>query len=234
MRQSVRNFVEVVHAAVGLEGPFLEMGSLQLHGQEAMADLRPLFPEKEYVGGDMRMGRGVDRILNLEHLELEDETFGTILILETLEHVAHPLVGMKEAYRVLKSKGIVVLSMPMDFPIHHEPNDYYRYTPQGLAVLLEEFDHIVVADAGCPVFPSVVVGVGVKGEMEPLLLENLCRDLEAWSKRWPREPGLKAWLRQFASPAALDLYRYIRGFRRPASRIHYQSKSSDLESHGRS
>ena len=41
-----------------LPGPILEIGSYQVPGQEEIADLRTLFPGKEFVGVDVRAGPG--------------------------------------------------------------------------------------------------------------------------------------------------------------------------------
>ena len=48
-----------------LSGPVLEIGSYQVAGQEALADLRGLFPDREYTGVDLRPGPGVDVLVRL-------------------------------------------------------------------------------------------------------------------------------------------------------------------------
>ena len=73
-----------------MEEPIYEFGALQLPGLEEFADLRPFFRGKSYVGCDMREGRGVDKVLNLHNIDLPDESVGTVITLDTLEHVEFP------------------------------------------------------------------------------------------------------------------------------------------------
>ena len=87
MRELIREFVELASRTLPLEGPIYEFGAFLVPGQEQLADLRPLFPGKQYVGADMRAGPGVDPLLNLPDVALPDAAAGTGLCLHTLEHV---------------------------------------------------------------------------------------------------------------------------------------------------
>ena len=82
--------MRIAAESLPIRGPVYEFGSLQVPGQEGFADLRPLFPDKEYVACDMRTGPGVDQILNLHGIDLPPESVGTVLCLDTLEHVEYP------------------------------------------------------------------------------------------------------------------------------------------------
>jgi SAM-dependent methyltransferase len=61
-----------------------------------------------------------------------------ILCTETLEHVEEPLVFLKEAARVLRPQGRVLLTIPFAVRWHFVPYDYWRYTPSGLKSLLKK------------------------------------------------------------------------------------------------
>ena len=56
--------------------------------------------------------------------------------MEVLEHVLWPEVVLQNIHRHLKKDGTLVLSAPFRYPIH-SPEDYWRWTDQGLTVLLE-------------------------------------------------------------------------------------------------
>ena len=84
MRLLIRDFVSLVAASVPILEPIYEFGSLQVPGQEGVADLRPLFPQKKYVGCDMREGAGVDKIVDLHNINLPSDSVGTVLCLDTL------------------------------------------------------------------------------------------------------------------------------------------------------
>lgn len=66
-------------------------------------------------------------------LPFRRDVFDTVLLLEVLEHVAHPAQVLAEIQRVLKPGGILLLSMPFLYPLHDAPHDYQRFTAPGLA-----------------------------------------------------------------------------------------------------
>lgn len=205
MREPIKQFIKLVIDTLPVPEPIFEFGSLQVPGQEGFADLRPLFPDKEYVGCDIREGPGVDRILDLHNIDLPDGSVGTGLILDTLEHVEFPRRALKEIYRILRPGGLVVVSSVMYFPIHDYPNDFWRFTPEGLKSLLAAYDPRFVGSAGDEVYPHTVVGIGFKDASVDI--QQFVARYQEWSreqKSW--RPGLKL----IAPPYMLYLYRRIR------------------------
>ncbi|MHC4250832.1 MAG: methyltransferase domain-containing protein [Planctomycetota bacterium] len=188
MRKSVKEFVEACAGALDFAEPVYEFGSLQVEGQAGFADLRPLFPGREYVGCDCREGRGVDRVLDLHALELADGTAGSVLCLDTLEHVEFPRRAVAEMLRVLEPGGVIAISSTMYFPVHEHPHDYWRFTPDGFASLLRGFDYSLVESAGWDDFPALVVGVGRKGAMPEAEAVRLADALGEWKTRWSTPP----------------------------------------------
>lgn len=162
MRPLVREFIELAVRTLTLPEPILEMGSLQVEGQESIADLRPLFLGKKYTGFDMQAGKGVDEIMDATNLPLSDASVGTVITLETLEHVEYPRKALMEAYRVLRVDGVLVVAVPFSFPLHPFPNDYWRFTPWGLESLLQVFPDYLLDAIGHPELPHTVVGVAFK------------------------------------------------------------------------
>lgn len=162
LRNAVLDFVKICAQSLPIREPVYEFGSWQAPGQE-WGDLRPLFPGKRYVGADMRGGKGVDVILNLHEIDLPSASIGTVLCLETLEHVELPRRAIGEVFRILKPGGVFILSSVMAFHIHEYPADYWRFTPEGFRSLLRPFDDHVVESAGPADFPHTVVGVAYRG-----------------------------------------------------------------------
>jgi SAM-dependent methyltransferase len=181
LRESIKEFVRIAVETLPFEEPVFEFGSLQVPGQEGFADLRPLFRGKQYIGCDVREGAGVDRIADLHNLDMPSGSVGTVLVLDTLEHVEFPRKAMDETHRVLQAGGIVVISSVMRFPIHEHPHDYWRFTPQGFESLLGRFPQSFVGFAGDEAFPHTVVGVGFKD-----LLPSLDRFVERY-ERWKQQ-----------------------------------------------
>jgi SAM-dependent methyltransferase len=162
MRDNVKELVRFVSETLQVPEPIVEIGSLQVEGQVGYADMRPFFSGKTYCGCDMRPGIGVDRIEDVEHLTFEDGSVGTVLMLDTLEHVGNCHRAMQETYRVLKPGGFIVLISVMDFPVHLHPCDYWRFTPQGFELLLDAYSPRWVFFQGNALFPHTVIGFAVK------------------------------------------------------------------------
>jgi SAM-dependent methyltransferase len=162
MRPNVRAFVEAAVAAFAPRGPVYEFGAYQVPGQEAINNLRGLFPGVPYVGCDLRPGPGVDRLEDLGRLSLPDNSIATILCLDTLEHVFECRRAAAEMIRVLRPGGLLVVSVPLDFHIHQHPDDYWRLTPSCLARLLAPLGATVIGSQGPESYPHTVFGIGVK------------------------------------------------------------------------
>jgi hypothetical protein len=50
----------------------------------------------------------------------------------------------------------------MAFPIHEYPSDYWRFTPEGLRVLVKQFGTVHVGYAGDRRFPHMVYVIAFK------------------------------------------------------------------------
>ena len=143
--------------------PLVEIGARAAEGQEDLADVRAVFGATEHIGCDIRPGPGVDRIEDVHRLTFASESVGTVVALETLEHVADPIRAVQEMWRVLRPGGVLAISSLMFFPIHEHPSDYWRFTPEAFALLLEPFESSWVVAQGCSYLPEGIFGVGVKG-----------------------------------------------------------------------
>ena len=71
-------------------------------------------------------------------LPFKDDIFDTVICNQVIEHIPRPWQAVREIYRVLRQGGHLLLSAPFLYPYHPEPYDYFRYTREGLRILLEE------------------------------------------------------------------------------------------------
>jgi SAM-dependent methyltransferase len=73
-----------------------------------------------------------------------------VLATETMEHVPDPPAFLAEAYRSLRPGGRLVLTVPYAARWHYIPNDYWRFTPSALRILLERagFTQVMVHARG--------------------------------------------------------------------------------------
>lgn len=190
MNQVAKEFVQICTQTLPIAEPIYEFGSLQVPKQIGFSDLRPLFPDKQFIGSDIRHGPGVDIILDLENIALPDKTVGTALCICTLEHVEHPRKAIREIHRVTQLGGIVIIVVPFFFKIHNYPKDYWRFTPDCLKSLLKQFPNIFVSSTGIPKRPHTVVGIGFNGPEPPL--DKFFFSFHNWQKNWiHRRPKLK-------------------------------------------
>jgi SAM-dependent methyltransferase len=162
MNRFIHGMVRAVSETFDLPGPVLEVGSFQVPGQEALADVRPLFPGREYIGLDMRPGPGVDLVADVERLPLPDASVGTVLALNTFEHVRRFWVALDEVRRVLRPDGALLLSCPFYFHVHHYPSDYWRFTPEALASLLEDYPGRLLGGPGPAKRPANVWALALR------------------------------------------------------------------------
>jgi SAM-dependent methyltransferase len=162
MRDHNKAFCRLVAETFDCPGPVFEFGSYQVEGQEGYANLRALFPRREYVGCDMRPGPGVDRVEDVTAIRLPDHTVGTVLCIETFEHVFEVRRAFDEVHRILEPGGIFVITSPLNFRIHGYPDDYWRMTPSCLRRMLEPYGARISGYQGYRAFPHTVMGVGIK------------------------------------------------------------------------
>ena len=69
--------------------------------------------------------------------KLPSESFDTILSTEVMEHIFDLNKYVAECYRLLKSGGIGIFTVPFSWEIHAEPHDYYRFTKFSLEKLFK-------------------------------------------------------------------------------------------------
>lgn len=85
-----------------------------------------------------------------EDMPFEDESIDVALCIAVLEHVKEPAKIVKEIKRVLKNGGEVYIETPFLQPFHAAPEDYQRWTTNGLKHLLKDFEEIDSGVAGGP------------------------------------------------------------------------------------
>ncbi len=163
MRPAVIEFARDVADSFPIAEPLIEIGARAAEGQESINDLRSIFKAERHIGCDIQEGLGVDQIEDIHKLSFADGSVGTVICLETLEHVADPLRAVQEMHRVLRPGGVLAISSLMFFPIHAHPWDYWRFTPEGFELLLEPFESKLVVAQGWDQMPEGVFGVGIKG-----------------------------------------------------------------------
>lgn len=168
--------------------PIVEIGSLVVDESMKVFDVRSLFPKKSFYGVDMRQGFGVNIRGDIEELPFQPHSIGTLLCLDTIEHVWDVHAAFKEVDRILKKDGVALISSVFNFKIHVCPHDYWRFTPEAFDGLTKGFPYKILGYQGYRKRPrhvfSVVFGEGYrlqdrerqKREFEILLQKEAIRN----------------------------------------------------------
>ena len=116
-------------------GRTLIVGSKVYEGRE---DRRKRYANA--VGVDMLAGEGVDMVVNLEQpLPAKLGLFDHVECMSVLEHSRRPWKLAANLQRLMKPDATLHLTAPFVWRVHGYPDDYFRFTRQGIRSL---FEHI--------------------------------------------------------------------------------------------
>jgi SAM-dependent methyltransferase len=84
------------------------------------------------IGVDFLPFENTKLISDIHNLAFANESVDAVFCTGTLEHINNPHQAMREIYRILKPNGIVHIEVPFIQPFHKDPEDYWRWTLDGL------------------------------------------------------------------------------------------------------
>lgn len=102
---------------------------------------RPLFAAMphEYIAADIPENASADVHLDTAgRLPVPDGSVDVVISAQVLEHVPNVSVYLAECLRVLRPRGVLLLSTHGTWVYHPHPADYRRWTRSGLAYDVEE------------------------------------------------------------------------------------------------
>jgi len=144
VRLAQREFVTKCVSLFTLTEPILDVGSGYRSNEPEICTKRLV----NYYTLDINPAWEPDFLGAAEDMSaFPDGLFGTVLCTELLEHVPNPHRVVDEIRRVLISEGYLLVSVPFWVPIHRKPpyqEDYWRFTPDGLMVLLNSFSLVMI------------------------------------------------------------------------------------------
>lgn len=74
----------------------------------------------------------------LDDIPQDDNTYDVVVLTQVLEHVPSPFKALAEINRILKPGGKLILSVPMNTPLHGEPWHFFNFTHHGINQLALE------------------------------------------------------------------------------------------------
>ena len=115
------------HAREHARGDLLDIGC----GSKPFA---PVFEGRlrRYWGTDLTASRylggaRLDAFASAEAQPFRDASFDTVLGLSMITYLPEPLRFLREAHRVLRPGGMLLLECTQMVPLHDEPHDYFRH-----------------------------------------------------------------------------------------------------------
>jgi len=95
---------------------------------------------KEFINVDIFPFPEVDIVADASSLPFADNSIDGVVSESVLEHVRDPKKMADEMSRVLKIGGYLYVSVPFIHPFHASPNDFNRWTINGLEYLFKDLE----------------------------------------------------------------------------------------------
>jgi SAM-dependent methyltransferase len=160
MNRNVERFARGIHGQ-----RILELGSgRQDLGPDAYSVRRFFDRSNEFIQSDVVPEHG-HQIVDVATMGFHEQ-FDVILCLNVLEHVYDFRGAVERVYRALRPGGTAVFVVPVFFPYHDEPHDYWRFTEHALRKMLEPFDMLEIKHRGLRQMPFSYFAIA--GKEEPL------------------------------------------------------------------
>jgi len=141
---------------------------------------KSLIPGK-YIGLDLEQGKftysvKADLYWDGITIPLENDSVENVLISEVLEHCPDPSIVVKEAFRVMKKDGIILITIPFVYQLHGVPYDFHRMTPYTVEKLLSDFKEVHVQPSGAwDASLAHMIGIWITHRPMPLFIKRILR-----------------------------------------------------------
>ena len=111
----------------------LEIGS-RIVGPMSKDNREVFSGASRYIGLDIHPSPTVDIVGDVHELSelVGRESVDALYSLSVLEHLAMPWIVAREMNRTLKLGGLVFHSTVHSWPLHEQPNDFWRFSDEGL------------------------------------------------------------------------------------------------------
>ncbi|SKA05805.1 Methyltransferase domain-containing protein [Enhydrobacter aerosaccus] len=160
MAREVERVLELLGQAVGRGGPrVLQIGARTSVSDRNELNWRALLHKRfgdglEFIGVDLVSGSNVDRILDICSTPialrrvLGEQPFDLVICCHVLEHTRAPIRAARNIESMLKPGGLAYVSTPWSQAFHAAPDDYWRFSVRGLALMFERLEILTAFYSG--------------------------------------------------------------------------------------
>lgn len=117
----------------------LEVGSCDTNG--SLRELVVKFGPSQYIGIDMREGKGVDKICRAEDIiyEFGKEKFDVVISTEALEHIEDWKKVISNIKNICKPGGVILITVrSRGYKYHGYPYDFWRFELEDMANIFSD------------------------------------------------------------------------------------------------
>ena len=129
----------------------LEIGSGDTNKNQSAEQIFP--HAKVFVQTDVNNSFG-HKYLDITSAIQIEEKYDLVLCTNVLEHIFDIKSAIKNLNYLLKEKGHLLISVPFIYPLHDEPEDFWRFTEHALKKLFSDFKFLMVKRTGIRQFPT--------------------------------------------------------------------------------
>ncbi|MEX2681004.1 MAG: class I SAM-dependent methyltransferase [Candidatus Sigynarchaeota archaeon] len=125
----------------------LEIGSYDVNGKSR--NIVEMFHPREYFGIDIKAGKNVDMVCDIEHVvnKFGRNSFDVVITTELLEHVKDWRKAISNIKNVLKEHGVAIITtVPRGYPYHPDPEDYWRYEKEDVKIIFKDFEILMLEE----------------------------------------------------------------------------------------
>jgi len=168
MLSLMRKFVHIIMPVKRAQYRFVKSYSAKIENKKILEvgagqgyNLEKFFPSSnDYVKTDLIPSEDVEK-LDITTDTISSE-YDVIICLNVLEHVYDYKAALDNIYNGLKKDGFLFLSVPLFYPLHMLPDDYWRFTPSALEKMFLAYRKVIIQVNGMKRFPYNVNVFAIK------------------------------------------------------------------------
>lgn len=112
---------------------------------------------EDVIKVDIAPFAGVHIVADAGRLPFKDNSCDAVVCESSLEHFKNPEESVTEFRRILKPGGLIYVSAPFIVGFHASPDDYYRWTEEGIKELMKEFEQTEIGVGWGPTYAMTTV-----------------------------------------------------------------------------